>query len=244
MSSISSIGSNSSMSMMQSHAMRRPDPAKMAEDLFDKLDTSGQGYLQKTDFESAFSSISSDSSSSSSSSTDVDSLFSQLDGDSDGKVTKEEFSSALSQLSEQLDQQFQSGRMQEAMQMGGMGGMPPPPPPANDEGFTQDELSSQLEEIGSTDSARSSLISNIVENFEAADTDSDGKVSFQEAMAYDQASKASGSSDTTGTSASGTTQSTASTDDSEARVMQQIMKLMQAYMSDDQASKSSLSVIA
>lgn len=243
MSSISSIGSNSSMSMMQSHAMRRPDPAKMAEQLFEKLDTSGQGYLQKTDFESAFSSISS----SGSSSTDVDSLFTQLDGDSDGKVTKQEFSTALSQLSEQLDQQFQSRRMQEAMPgggMGGMGGMPPPPPPANDEGFTQDELSSQLEEIGSTDSARASLISNIVENFEAADTDGDGKVSFQEAMAYDQASKTSGSSDTTGTSASGTTQSTASTDDNEARVMQQIMKLMQAYMSNDRAAQSSLSVTA
>lgn len=239
MSSINSIGSNSSMAMM--HGMRRPDPAKMADQLFDKLDTSGQGYLQKADFESAFSSISS-----SSSSTDVDSLFTQLDGDSDGKVTKQEFSTALSQLSEQLDQQFQSRRMQEAMPSGemggmggpgGMGGMPPPPPPANDEGFSKDELSSQLEEIGSTDSKRASLISNIVENFEAADTDGDGKVSFQEAMAFDQASKTSGSSDSSASA-------TASTEDSEARVMMQIMKLMQAYMSDDQAAKPSLSVTA
>lgn len=236
MSSINSLGSNNNMTMMHSHGMRRPDPAKMAEQLFEKLDTSGQGYLQKTDFESAFSSISS----SGSSSTDVDSLFTQLDGDSDGKVTKQEFSTALSQLSEQLDQQFQSRRMQEAMPgggMGGMGGMPPPPPPANDAGFRKDELSSQLEEIGSTDSKRASLISNIVENFEAADTDGDGKVSFQEAMAFDQASKTSGSSDSSASE-------TASTEDSEARVMMQIMKLMQAYMSDDQAAKPSLSVTA
>jgi Ca2+-binding EF-hand superfamily protein len=237
MSSINSIGSSNSMAMM--HGMRRPDPAKMAEQLFDKLDTSGQGYLQKTDFESAFSSISS----SGSSSTDVDSLFTQLDGDSDGKVTKQEFSTALSQLSEQLDQQFQSGRMQEAMQMGGMGGpggmggMPPPPPPANDEGFSKDELNSQLEEIGSTDSKRASLISSIVENFDAADTDGDGKVSFQEAMAFDQASKTSSSSDSSASA-------TVSTEDSEARVMMQIMKLMQAYMTGDQAAQSSLSVTA
>ncbi|GAB1394462.1 hypothetical protein MASR1M60_26260 [Rhodocyclaceae bacterium] len=236
MSSINSIGSNNNMAMM--HSMRRPDPAKMAEQLFDKLDTSGQGYLQKTDFESAFSSIAS-----SGSSTDVDSLFTQLDGDSDGKVTKQEFSSALSQLSEQLDQQFQSRRMQEAMPgggmngMNGMGGMPPPPPPANDTGFSKDELNSQLEEIGSTDSKRASLISNIVENFEAADSDGDGKVSFQEAMAFDQASKTSGGGEQSSTT-------TAAVDNSEARVMQQIMKLMQAYMSDDRAAQSSLSVTA
>lgn len=231
MSSINSIGSSNNMAMM--HSMRRPDPAKMAEQLFDKLDTSGQGYLQKTDFESAFSSIAS-----SSSSTDVDSLFTQLDGDSDGKVTKQEFSTALSQLSEQLDQQFQSRRMQEAMPGGGMNGMGGmPPPPANDTGFSKDELSSQLEEIGSTDSKRASLISNIVENFEAADSDGDGKVSFQEAMAFDQASKTSGGGEQSSTT-------TAAVDNSEARVMQQIMKLMQAYMSDDRAAQSSLSVTA
>lgn len=229
MSNISSVGSTSNMSMMQGmHGMRRPDPTKMAENLFDKLDTGSQGYLQKTDLASAFDSIST-----SSGSSDVDALFTQLDGDSDGKVTKQEFTSALTQLSEQLDQQFQSNRMQAAMQMGGM----PPPPPPNDGGFTKDELSSQLEETGATDSQQSSLISSIVQNFDAADTDGDGKVSFKEAMVFDQSNQAAS---TNGTPAAGTSQTAVS--DSEAKVLMQIMQLVQAYMSDDNTRQSSLSV--
>lgn len=229
MSNISSVGSTSNMSMMQGmHGMRRPDPTKMAENLFDKLDTGSQGYLQKTDLASAFDSISS-----SSGSSDVDALFTQLDGDSDGKVTKQEFTSALTQLSEQLDQQFQSNRMQAAMQMGGM----PPPPPPNDGGFTKDELSSQLEETGATDSQQSSLISSIVQNFDAADTDGDGKVSFKEAMVFDQSNQAASNNST---AAAGTSQTAAS--DSEAKVLMQIMQLVQAYMSDDNTRQSSLSV--
>jgi Ca2+-binding EF-hand superfamily protein len=236
MSSISSLGSNNGMTMMHgSHGMRRPDPGKMAENLFDQLDTSGQGYLQKTDFESAFGSTSSASS-------DVEALFSQLDGDSDGKVTKQEFSDALTQLAEQLDQQFQSSRMHGAMQMGGMGGMgrmPPPPPPPGDAGFTKDELSSQLEEIGTTDSERSNLISSIVENFEAADTDGDGKVSFKEAMTFDQSTR---TAETAGTTSASTGKS--DTEPSESEVMMQILKLLQTYLADDRDRQSSLSVIA
>lgn len=311
MSSINSIGSTSSMySTGTMQGMRRPDPAAMADKLFSKLDTSGQGYIEKTDLQSAFASISDTS-------TDVDSVFSQLDTDSDGKVTKDEFSSVVSQLSQQLDEQFHSMRMQEGMAAGGMGGMPPPaddtgfskeeltsqleeigdsdsnrstliasivenfdtadadgdgkvtgseamsyaetagietaqapggmggpagaggmpppPPPADDTGFTVDELESQLAEVdSSTDSARASLLSSIVENFDAADSDGDGKVSFREAMAYQQsiAAEDGSSSDTT-----------ASADSSDLQVMQQIMRLMQAYNIDGGTS-SSVSVTA
>lgn len=231
--SISSVSSN--MAGMQMHGMRqRPDPAQMAEKLFDKLDTSGQGYLQKADFQSAFENL---GTSSSSATTNVDDLFTQLDSDSDGKVTKDEFSSSLQKLADQLDQQFQSMRMQ-----GGMGGMPPPPPP-NDAGFTKDELSSQLEAAGSSDSQRSSLISSVVENFDAADTDGNGKVSFQEAMAFEQ-SQSSASSGATGNASDSTAPAA---DDIESRVMQQIMKLLHAYGAsggDSAATSSGLSVSA
>jgi Ca2+-binding EF-hand superfamily protein len=225
MSSIGSIGSStSSMAMMQGmRPMRRPDPAEMAENLFSKLDTAGQGYIEKTDLQSAFDSISTG--------TDVDSLFTQLDTDSDGKITKDEFSSNLSKLTEQFDQQFQGMRMEAAMQ--GMGGMPPPPPPADEEGFTKEELTAQLEEIGTTDSQRSSLISSVIENFEAADTNSDGKVSFQEAMAYQESS-----------GSTNTNTATASSEDAESQLMLQIMRLMQAYGlgAEDDNSASLLSV--
>ena len=223
MSSIGGIGSNHSTMMQGIGGMKRPDPAQLAKDLFAKLDTSGQGYIQKADLQAAFDKVSSASSSSGTTSS-VDDLFSQLDTDSDGKVTRQEFSDTLKQVAEQLDNQFMSMRMNGGMQGGGMGGMPPPPPPggSGDSGFTKDELSAQLNEIGSSDNKRSDLISNIVGNFDEADTDGDGKVSFKEAMTYDQ------NSTTTVSSSSSSTSST-SNGDLETKLLSQIMKLVQAY---------------
>ena len=249
MTSISGISNSSAMmqGMSGMRAMQRPDPAQMAENLFTQLDTSGQGYLQKADLQSALDKLSS-SASSTSDSSNVDELFASLDADSDGKVTKNEFTDGLKKLQDSLEQQFQDGRMQMAMQadgMNGMGGMPPPPPAqgGNDEGFTKDELSSQLKETGSSDSSRSSQISSIVQNFDKADTNTDGKVSFQEAMAYQQSTT---SQQSTATSEDSTTASSASsTGNSETKVMMQIMKLMHAYMANNSASTSStLSVSA
>ncbi len=161
--------------------------------LFSKLDTKNQGYLEKSDLVSAFSQIDS-----SSDNTSVDQLFTALDSDGDGKVSESEFSSTLSQLQAELDSQFNAMRMDgfQGAQGAGMGGMPPPPPPPDDEGFTKDELQSQLDEIGTSDSERSSFISNVVNNFDDADANGDGKVSFAEAQAYN-----SGSSSTEATSA-------------------------------------------
>ena len=124
---------------------------------------------------------------------------------------------------------------------------PPPPEGGNDKGFTKDELSSKLNEAGSSESKQSSLISSIVQNFDKADTDSDGKVSFQEAMAYQQSTSISGSSQGTSSasSQSGSTSSTSSGNSSEAKVMMQIMKLMHAYMANNSSeSSSTLSVTA
>ncbi len=143
--------------------------------LFSKIDSSNKGYIEKEDLVSAFSTLTT-------SDTNAEDVFTQLDSDSDGKITESEFSSALETLSETLNSQYDQSRMSGMMP-------PPPPPPASDSdtGFTEEELTSQLEEIGDTDSARSSLISSILENFEAADTNSDGTVSNAEAMAYAEA---------------------------------------------------------
>ena len=256
MSSIGGIGSSSSMMMQSMRGMTRPDPAKMAERLFSKLDTSGAGFIQKSDLQTAFDTASSSSgvSGSTSGTTSVEDLFAQLDSDSDGKVTKQEFSDTLTKLAEQLDNHAMSMRMSGGMQggggMGGMGGMPPPPPPQggqDDAGFTKDELSSQLEEIGSSDSTRSDLISNVVANFDEADTNGDGKVSFKEAMAFDQASASTNtSSSATSSTDTATATSTASKDDVEAKAILQIMRLMQAYGigNDNGVASSSVSVSA
>lgn len=206
---ISGVGSSSQMSQ-----------------LFSRLDSKSQGYLEKSDLVSAFSAISGTEDSA------AEELFAALDVDSDGKVTESEFASTLSKLQEELDSQFAQMRMQGMAGQGpqGMGGMPPPPPP-NDEGFTQEELEAQLTEIGDSDSERSSLIADIVSNFEAADSDGDGKVSFQEAMAYkDEQQSASGTEES----------STAQASSSESQVLKQIMQLMHAYGRPDQDEATSL----
>lgn len=212
--------------------------SSMASTLFAKLDTKQQGYIEQTDLATAFSKISGNSG-------NVEEMFSTLDEDSDGKLTQSELTSSLTKLAEQLDNQFNSLRMEQAMSSmggpggpGGSGGMPPPPP-ENDEGFTEDELSAQLEEIGSSDSKRSSLISSVLENFDEADTDGDGKVSFKEAMAYDQASSSVGSTSSTSSTVSGASSSSASVaSDGEFAVMLRMMQLAQSYGIFDESARS------
>ncbi|HTY62001.1 MAG TPA: EF-hand domain-containing protein [Acidobacteriota bacterium] len=186
-----------------------------ATNLLSKIDTKNQGYIDKSELESAFSSISG----SSDSTTNVDDIFNQLDSNGDGKVTESEISSALAKILQQANNHFDG--------IGGPDGPPPPPPPKEGDGagFTKAELVSQLNDIGSSDSKRSALISDIVQNFDAADANGDGKVSFKEAMAYEKAhhkdASASTSSDTT-------TQSSESQGD-ETTIARQLMKLLAAY---------------
>ena len=195
--------------------------SQMASQLFSRLDTKSQGYIEKSDLASAFSQISTKAEESTSS---VDDVFSALDSNSDGKVTKDEFASVLAQLQEQMDSQRMQGGMH------GAGGMPPPPPPGDDAGFTKDELTSQIESADSSDTQRTELLNKIVENFEAADSDGDGKVSFTEAMAYDESTK-------TATTDSSTTTAASNNDD---QIMFKIMQLMHAYGSGQDQEQSGL----
>lgn len=188
--------------------------SQMASMLFSKLDTKSQGYLEKSDLAAAFSQITTNASQSTSS-TSAEDVFTALDSDSDGKVTKDEFATVLAKLQESVSSQF-GGPMQ------GPGGMPPPPP-ADDAGFTKEELTSQLKSVDSSDTKRTELIDKIVNNFEAADTDSDGKVSFKEAMAYDK------STESTSATTTSTASATTAANNSDAEVMMKIMQLMHAY---------------
>jgi Ca2+-binding EF-hand superfamily protein len=221
MSSVSSTGSfNPMISYSGTSGMKRPSADQMAEKLFSKLDTSGKGYIEQSDLESAFSGLASTSTTRGTNNiVSASEIFSQLDGDGDGKITQTEMTASLQKLSEALDSQFNQIRMQ--------GGMPPPPPAEEtDSGFTKEELTSQLAEIGSSDSERSSLISKIVQNFDEADTDGDGKVSLQEAMAYDQATNSENSTPSS-------IPDTSSTQNADAKVFHRIMELMRAYGNSD-----------
>lgn len=251
---IGSINSSTSASMMSGMSgrgrMQRPDPAEMASQIFSQLDTKNQGYIEKTDLASAFAALQENggTATGSAATSDVEALFSQLDSDSDGKVTEDEFSSSMQQLADALDSQFNQMRMEGH---GMHGGGKPPPPPADDTGFSREELSSQLQSIGSTDSERASLISQIVENFSEADSDGDGKVSFAEAQAFDQKQQGStsisaGAGSSTASDSSGDSGAAASSDTAQARLMRQIMQLMHAYgrPSEDAAFSSLLQTSA
>lgn len=210
---IGSIGSSNALS-------------QWASTLFSKLDTKNQGYIEKSDLESAISGL---PSSGTSGSASVDDVFSTLDTDGDGKVTESEMSTSLQNLLSELESQFNSARAGGPGGPGGMGGMPPPPPPPEegDEGYTQNELTAMAEEIGSSDSKMSSLMSGIAANFDDADTDGNGKVNREEAMAFAQTLESTTSSSATSSGESASASS--DTESEEALVLLRIMQLMQAY---------------
>jgi Ca2+-binding EF-hand superfamily protein len=286
MSSISSVSSNNAW--MQAQMWTRPtaaQQAKQADEAFSKIDSSGQGSFDIAGLTTAVNnalSASQNKNQTSFSSSDIQSAFSKMDSDGDGKVTKQEFTSTMSQLRgrhhHQEDESTQSTdsssdsngmNMQSMGGMQAMGGMPPPHPPggspgdqSSDEGFTADELKAQLQDIGTSDSKRSTLINKVLNDFSAADTDGNGKVSFAEAMALDKSSSSSSASatSTTATSssttastssqlASATSNSSATAEQLQQRLMRQIMKMMEAYGADSlsqsaSSSTSQLSVTA
>lgn len=192
-----------------------------------KLNTKSQGYLDKADLQKAFAGISD----SDSSSSDIDDIFSKMDSDADGKITESELTTSINNLVDQLNSQMDTART-------GMPppprGTPPPPPAGKDEGYTKDELT----EIASTttDSNLSGLMSKVAANFEAADSNQDGKVSSTEAMAFQRSQESS--SDSTAGSAS-------TSSDLAANTLMKIAQLIHAYGFDsDSATSSSISAAA
>ncbi|WP_237759637.1 EF-hand domain-containing protein [Sulfuricella sp. T08] len=212
-SAIGGAGGGSSAMMGGMNGMQRPDPSKMADKLFSKLDTKGQGYIEKSDLQSAFDQVLSNKSSSKTPS--VDDVFKALDGNSDGKVTKQEMSDSVTKLADQLDSQFQSMRMSGK---GGMGGM------------SKSDIGSMA---GSATGSASQALNTLAQNFDAADTNQDGKISAQEAMAYQLSN--------------GTTSSSSEAQSDDARVMARIMELAASYGAfgqDEQTSGRTISTAA
>lgn len=232
---LSSIGSSNYMSMQGMQKMQKPDPAKMAEDLFSKLDTKGQGYLEKADLETAFGKISDSGSDSNS----ADQLFAKLDGNGDGKVTKEEMTSTLEKISSQLDGPFPRMRLQEQGQGNkGNNGMQLPPPPSGgqqvDQGLTKDQLTELANDKNSPDSKITDMFSQLASNFDTADTNGDGKVTRDEAMAYQQANSSDASSQSSASSSNSTSGSI-----SDLQFMKKMMQLLHAYGNEGTQSSGS-----
>lgn len=203
-------------------AMKRPDSEQMASEIFSKLDTDNQGYLEASDFGS-----------------DNEDLFSALDSDSDGKVSKSELSTRLKQLAEELDSQFNALRSQGMggmMMAGGMQGMPPPPPAGgeDDAGLEQEQLSAMAADASEAgDSVAAARFAALAENFDSADSNQDGKVSFAESIAYEEAQR---SSSGTGSEDSGVASADSEQD---GRIMMRLMAMLRAYSSDDDSNSGS-----
>ena len=207
--SISSYGTASTLTSNPYRCQQRmqpPDPGKMAEDAFAALDTGSKGYLDQTDLESALSA----------SGGDAEAMMTALDTDADGQVTQEEMTAVLQQMFSTQD------RGQFDMRMAG--DRPPPPPPpadATDEGFTLDQLTQMASDLAQTDSQRASEFSTLVDSFDSADTDGNGKLSREEAMSFlfgDDADASPSTADTTADNSS-----------TNQNLMRQLMAVVRTY---------------
>ena len=115
---------------------QKPDASQMASDLFSTLDAKGRGYLERSDFESAFSKLSASGVSPSAVTAGADALFKVLDGNGDGKLTRQEMTDAIKNIFDQI------GKAGGHEGGGKIGGVPPPPTPhgAGGAGSTKEEL--------------------------------------------------------------------------------------------------------
>jgi hypothetical protein len=224
--------------------------------VFSNLDTDGKGYLDASDFETAFAALGLDESGEKSDGNltlpGVEDVVAALDMDGDGKVSSDDLTEGMRSLTDSLS--FLQGRA-ETWGSEALGGMPPPPSTDQAAGFTQEELTSQMETLtaaGATEDDGAVLLSSILSQFNTADADDDGRVSGAEAMSFGQTLRSSTTQDDSETQAtedttastSGTTGSTAS---SELLVMRRIMQLMSAYGSSyhsNGSSSESLSLVA
>lgn len=213
-SAICGAGGCSSAMMGGMSGMQRLDPSKMADKLFSKLDTKGQGYIEKSDLQSVFDQISAKGASGNK--PRVDDVFQTLDVDGDGKVTKQQMSDSIQKLANQLDSQFQDMRMR-----GKSGGM---------DGMSESDIRSMAD---STTGGASQTLSALAKNFDAADTNQDGKISAKEAMAFPASNE--------------TKSSSSEAQSGDVGVLARIMELAASYgtfTQDEQTSSGTISTAA
>jgi hypothetical protein len=159
-----------------------------SESLFNKLDTKKQGYVDQADLAAA---LGTDETGSTTNSDDAAEMVKQFDGDGDGKITQSELSSAISKVADELNAQFDSSRVDKS-QAG------PPPVAASTDDVATEEDDTAVSATGVASGAKGappagggggapvSASSSTSDNkyVQAADTDTDGTVTDEEAAAY------------------------------------------------------------
>lgn len=154
-----------------------------AGQLFGQLDSQNKGYLEQSDFSSLLNGLQNKEAKAKS-----EELFSTLDSDSDGQLTSTEFSDNFSNL------------LYSAQGM--MAAMEPRPAPPQDSGKSKDELAAMLEELGQENETATEGLQSLLDNFDTADADGDGKVTMQEAKSFRQSQQTESSSVATQVSSS------------------------------------------
>ena len=160
-----------------------------SESLFNKLDTKKQGYVDQADLAAA---LGTDEADATANSEDAAAMLEQIDGDNDGKITKSELSTAISKVADELNAQFDSSRVDKTQATGVAN--------AGETASEEDDTAVAATGAASTASAARgappagggggaapvSASSTESENkyVQAADTDTDGTVTDEEAAAY------------------------------------------------------------
>lgn len=164
-----------SISSMPKPQLSKEQLTEAAGHLFANLDSQNKGYLEQSDFSSLLNAMPNKAASSKS-----EELFSSLDSDGDGQLTSSEFSDNFSTL-------LYSAQGT----MGAMGSRPAPP---QDSGKSKDELAALLAELEQEDESATEGLQSLLDNFDTADTDGDGKVSMQEAKSLRESQQTESSS--------------------------------------------------
>jgi Ca2+-binding EF-hand superfamily protein len=206
-SAISSVGSSAYT------PPQRPNAAKLASDLFAKLDPTNQGFIDKASLQSAIEGTA--PAGGSASGANADAIFTKLDGNQDGKITKQEFTAGAKETAKSAP----AGGAHSAE------GSRPPPVGGGGGG-------------GGGAAAASSSTSKV---YEAADSNKDGTVSLQELLAYQakqsttsttgssSSSTSASASASSGTNARTSADSSSSQQDSNASILKTILHLAQTY---------------
>ena len=164
-----------------------------SDSLFNKLDTKKQGYIDQSDLAAA---LGTDETGSTTNSDDAAAMLKAIDGDNDGKITKSELSSAISKIADELNAQFDSSRVDKS-QVAATGA---PGIADTEEATSAEEDDTSVAATGSASTASTtkaapaagggaalaaaSSTESTNKYVQAADTDTSGDVSDDEAAAY------------------------------------------------------------
>jgi Ca2+-binding EF-hand superfamily protein len=166
--------------MLTSMQSRGPDPAKLQQRLFAKLDGNGDNAIDKTELKSFLDYVSSKTGGES---VDSDALLKTIDTDGSGSISSDELSENGKALFDQLRDQLMSAQLSSSSAA-------PPPPPGSPPGDPE-EMFASIDSNGDGSIAKSELETFLADRsqgdgptvddiFARDDADEDGSISTDE----------------------------------------------------------------